>query len=199
MFSYFDEPMHFWPLPYRPSRCGYTSHRPVRHPVFNSRQRIQSIFDDFMDSVEDHFFDAFDGMETDPHFQLAHDQRDKPAADQPQDGEKSDAKAPEERPTVRKYFSESRSSRFNGGDAIEERRERVTGADGVTRTVTLRRIGDRWHEHERIEDKSGQVSQKESWHNIPESEMERFTSDWEQRALGQRVPPSVTHDAPKKE
>jgi hypothetical protein len=210
MLGYFADPFYS-PTLWRPSRrrrYGLTTGFPIWPSVINNRGRLQSFFDDFMDNVEEQFVDLFDGMLSDPNYQIASDHPEtKTEAPQPAEGQPAQdgtaqppEQPPQERPNFRKYYAESRSSRYNGGDVIEERREKITNADGETRTITMRRIGDRWHQEETMSDKDGKTSQKESWHNIPESQMEQFKTDWDKNALGHpQSVPSVTHDQAKKE
>jgi hypothetical protein len=179
--------------------------------LFDDRGAFQYYFDDFMDGIEDHLFDFFDGLGGDPSSQIDYDRheenaeapQDKPQAegqDKQANQSQAEERPPSQRPSFRKYFSESRSSRLNGGDVVEERRERIANADGETRTVTMRRIGDRWHQEEIISDRDGKTSKKDSWHNIPESQMEQFSVEWEKKSLNHPPSvPSVTHDQAKKE
>jgi hypothetical protein len=85
-------------------------------------------------------------------------------------------------PRVRtqEYFSSTRST-FNGRDYVEEHRERVTGADGETRIATRRRLGDRWHENEVHVDKEGKRTERETWHNVGDDDIEAFKLEWSER------------------
>jgi hypothetical protein len=81
---------------------------------------------------------------------------------------------------TRQYISQSRS-RFNGRDYVEEHREKVTGADGETRIATRRRLGDRWYENEVHIDKDGKKTERETWHNVGDSDIEAFKHEWSEK------------------
>ena len=97
----------------------------------------------------------------------------------------------EEEPESRSFFfssSVTRSESANGEgsgigrmERVEEHRERVMERDGSVHTVTRRRIGDRWYVHESHSTKDGESTSKETWHNVPEEEIESFKREWEDR------------------
>jgi hypothetical protein len=83
---------------------------------------------------------------------------------------------------------------------MEERHEKVTNAEGESRETTLRRIGDKWYENEVHSDKEGKKTQKESWHNVPETEFEAFQNQWKDKsALTHSKPDASQKPAPAKE
>jgi hypothetical protein len=67
---------------------------------------------------------------------------------------------------------------FNGQDYIEEHREKVMGSDGTTRIATRRRLGDRWYENEVHVDKTGEKTERETWHNVSDEDIESFKAEW---------------------
>jgi hypothetical protein len=81
---------------------------------------------------------------------------------------------------TQQYFSSTRST-FNGRDYIEEHRERVTGADGETRIATRRRLGDRWYENEVHVDKEGKRTERETWHNVGDDDIDAFKLEWSEK------------------
>lgn len=93
---------------------------------------------------------------------------------------------PSTRPTAssrvrtQEYISHT-SSIFNGRDYIEEHRERVTGADGETKIATRRRLGDRWYENEVHVDKDGKKTERETWHNVGDDDIEAFKLEWSEK------------------
>jgi hypothetical protein len=80
-------------------------------------------------------------------------------------------------PFGRQYVSVTRST-FNGHDYVEEHREKVTGADGQTRIATRRRLGDRWYENEIHIDQEGKKTERETWHNVGDDDIETFKREW---------------------
>jgi hypothetical protein len=76
-------------------------------------------------------------------------------------------------------------SRFDGRDYVEEHREKVTGADGETRTATRRRLGDRWYENEIHVDKEGKRTERETWHNVGDEDIDKFKLEWSDKHSNQ--------------
>jgi hypothetical protein len=79
----------------------------------------------------------------------------------------------------RQYVSQTRST-FNGRDYVEEHREKVTGADRETRIAT-RRFDDRWYENEVHIDKDSKKTERETWHNVGDSDIEAFKHEWSEK------------------
>jgi hypothetical protein len=73
---------------------------------------------------------------------------------------------------------------LNGDDYVEEHREKVTGWDGATRTATRRRPGDHWYENEIHIDKDSQKTERETWHNLGDEDIEGSKVEWSQRRRG---------------
>jgi hypothetical protein len=93
--------------------------------------------------------------------------------------------APAPKPVVssRQYISHTRST-FNGHDYVEEHREKVTGSDGQTRVATRRRLGDRWYENEVHIDGEGKRTERETWHNVGDEDIEKFKQEWNDKQSG---------------
>jgi hypothetical protein len=83
----------------------------------------------------------------------------------------------------RQLISHTRST-FNGRDYVEEHREKVIGSDGETRIGTRRRLGDRWYENEVCIDKEGKRTERETWHNIGDEDIEKFKLEWNEKQSG---------------
>jgi hypothetical protein len=64
---------------------------------------------------------------------------------------------------------------------IEEHRERVTGADGETRIATRRRLGDRGCENEVHAEKEGKRTERETWHDVGDDDIEGFKLEWSEK------------------
>ena len=75
------------------------------------------------------------------------------------------------------YYFESHS-RFDGENLIEERKERTIDSEGKVHQSLKRILGDQWYETEQIEDKDGQIQNKETWHNVSEDDIENFKKEW---------------------
>jgi hypothetical protein len=81
---------------------------------------------------------------------------------------------------TQQYFSSTRST-FNERDYLEEHHERVTGADGETRISTRRRLGDRWYENEVHIYKEWKRTERETWHNVGDADIEAFKLEWSEK------------------
>jgi hypothetical protein len=77
-----------------------------------------------------------------------------------------------------KVYISLTQSRFNRQDYVEEHREKVIGADGETRYGTRRRLGDCWYEKEVEVDKEGKKTERETWHNVSDDDIEKFKEEW---------------------
>jgi hypothetical protein len=80
----------------------------------------------------------------------------------------------------RQYVSQTTTA-FNGQDYVEEHREKVTGSNGETRIATRRRLGDRWYENEIHIDKDGNKTERETWHNVADDDIEKFKLEWAEK------------------
>ena len=99
---------------------------------------------------------------------------------QKQENENEKREAPERQGVF--FRSSFVRSRLGGeGSIVEEHRERVTSGDGSVHVVTRRQIGDRWYVHESHSTKDGESSSKETWHNVPEDQVQSFKDEWEQK------------------
>jgi hypothetical protein len=47
--------------------------------------------------------------------------------------------------------------------------------------VVRRRLGDRWYENETHRDKEGKETERETWHNVADDEIEGFKEEWSQK------------------
>ncbi|OHT06716.1 cysteine protease [Tritrichomonas foetus] len=88
-------------------------------------------------------------------------------------------------------FYESHSS-YNGKNYVEEHRERVQDSDGNLHVTTRRRLGDRWYESKSITDGEGKTSTKETWHNVPEDQIDQFKQEWADQHQAKYTP--IEHD-----
>lgn len=108
------------------------------------------------------------------------------------------------------FFYSSRKS-YDGQNYVEEHRETVTDQNGKQYNSVTRRLGDRWYQNEEHIDEEGKKTSKETWHNVPEAEMDAFKKEWSEsqgkKQLGSSEQPqqqAVTNEAkpaeePKKE
>jgi hypothetical protein len=94
-------------------------------------------------------------------------------------------------PFGRQYVSHPRSV-FNGQDYVEEHQEKMIGIDGETRIATRRRLGDRWYENEIHIDEDGQKTERETWHNVGDEDIERFKLEWNEKHPNTKT----SHDHP---
>ena len=185
MFGYFEDPFYYG---YRP-----TYYRAYRPRVSALDRYMASVERRLEELLEDEMFFPRHGLEFEARKAalenaMKHDAEDKSdtkakaeaeAKAQYGSDEAPRAKPKEEKKPLpyRGYFFQSRSS-YNGQDYVEEHRERVTNSDGTVRTTMRRRLGDRWYENETHTDKDGKSTSKETWHNVPESDIEKFKDEW---------------------
>ena len=179
MFGYFDDPFDY----------GYI---PTYYRVY--RPRI-SVFDKYMADVaqrldklvKDEMFYPRHSLELEEKKEahesaMKDDAKDKSEAKAEAKAQHGSDQAPEPKKERRArpnlgYFFQSRST-YNGRDYVEEHRERVAEDDGSVHTTLRRRLGDRWYETETHTDKDGKSTSKETWHNVPESDIEKFKEEW---------------------
>lgn len=97
------------------------------------------------------------------------------------------------------YFYEGHST-YDGKNYVEEHRERVTDSEGKVHISQRRRLGDRWYENESITDSEGKTSTKESWHNVPEDQIEQFKLEWSKHHNyeNKEKSPSIKNESPVK-
>jgi hypothetical protein len=113
----------------------------------------------------------------------------------PKQDVKQEVKQDVKQPCVKQYRFESRST-YNGGDYVEERREKFVGDDGGVHVRSRRRLGDRWYEVESHTNSEGKTTEREAWHNVGDDQIASFKDEWESRhqrpALKQQQSPSAT-------
>jgi hypothetical protein len=193
MFSLFGDPFVYRRPVYR---YGY---RPAYDPF--AYARATDIFDRYLDAFERRLFADLDTNEqtpealTSPQAPASLQSSESAQAAKPAESteaakptEASEAAKPAEAPTPTrqvarepvptKQFIYQTKSTFDGQNYIEEHRERVTGHDGEIRTVVRRRLGDRWYESETHRDKDGKETERETWHNIADDEIDGFKEEW---------------------
>jgi hypothetical protein len=83
----------------------------------------------------------------------------------------------------RQYISHPGST-FNVQNYVEEHPEKVIESDGETRIAPLRRLGDRWYENEIHIDKDGKKTERETWHNVADGDIEKFKLEWRKKGSG---------------
>lgn len=99
----------------------------------------------------------------------------------------------------RGYFFQSHTTR-NGNDVVEEHRQRVTGEDGSVHVTTRRRLGDKWYECETHTDKDGKSTNKETWHNVADDQIDSFKKEWaDKHALRHETHEALQHTKSQKE
>jgi hypothetical protein len=120
-----------------------------------------------------------------------------PSAETPKaDATPAKQSTPQPAGSSRQFISVTRST-FNGRDYAEEHREKVSGSDGETRIATRRRLGDRWYENEVLVDKDGKRTERETWHNVGDDDIEKFKLEWNDKQSGKAKfnQPAVTNEA----
>lgn len=171
MFSFFDEPIF---------RYRYTPVRVVRDPfdyMFSPRSYYNPMYH-YLKNIEKHYNELLE-------MELSNDQpkeeikkEDKPVSqDTPVNKEiKEEEKKPKEIPQKSYFYSSTKH--FNGNDYVEESRETIRGSNGEEYHNLTRRLGDRWYKNEEHIDQEGKKSTKETWHQVPEDEIESFKAEW---------------------
>jgi hypothetical protein len=199
MFTLFHDPFHYTPTYWL---------QPQRY------FRPQSLFERYLDALDQRFFSiltddaaelfrleqeqqqqqqaklensttsASPNDDTSTSTSTAHpDQPTESSDSKLSDKSKIEAKSDSRRYYGRQYISHTRST-FNGQDYVEEHREKVTGSNGETRIATRRRLGDRWYENEIDIDKDGKKTERETWHNVADEDIEKFKVEWTEKRGG---------------
>jgi hypothetical protein len=149
------------PFYYRPSYWA----QPVRQP---------SLFERYLDAINQQFLSSLGegAKESNP-------QKQGDAAPQESD--------PQSQRTIQQSQAFGRETGFNGRGYIEEHREKVTGSNGEVRIVTRRRLGDRWYENEILIDNEGKKTERETWHNVGDDQIDQFKAEWSEKSSTKAV------------
>jgi hypothetical protein len=65
------------------------------------------------------------------------------------------------------------------------------------RTVVRRRLGDRWYESETHRDKDGKETERETWHNVADDEIDGFKEEWSRKHQKPAPPPQPAIESPE--
>lgn len=198
MFGFFDYP-YYDPLD---EFFGYRYNRPRRvRPQYYPVQDYFSTIEDRLNQVlrEEFGLDPQYHVDIQQRAKQLQQQCDKDAQDHSETKQKVEKEArednnndtvpppppqqrtpPARRQPYQQYYYQSRST-YDGNNYVEEHREKVTDIDGKVHMTTRRRLGDRWYEAESVTDENGKQSSKETWHNVPEDQIENFKLEWSQQ------------------
>ncbi len=92
---------------------------------------------------------------------------------------KEEIKKDEKKDKMNQYIKkQQRYEIFNNHNYIEEHHEESIDFDGNKHIVDRRQLGNRWYERESLINSEGKESTKESWHNIPDKDIESFKEEW---------------------
>jgi hypothetical protein len=199
MFSLFADPFVLRRPVYR---YGY---RPAYDPF--AYARAIDIFDRYLDAFERRLFADLDSNQQSPDSLIS---PEAPAALQssaPGEGsESSQASKPAEstkptkqvarEPVPTKQFLYQTKSTFDGQNYVEEHREQVSGHEGESRTMIRRRLGDRWYESETHRDKDGKETERETWHNVADHEIDDFKEEWSRKHQKASPPSQAAIESP---
>ncbi|KAH0794024.1 cysteine protease [Histomonas meleagridis] len=109
---------------------------------------------------------------------IENDSSDEEEAEEKQKDAKDKSK-PAKSSSYNKY-SQIKKSYYDGGNVIEELREKTCdGSSGSVKETTTRRIGNKWCTIEEETNNKGEKTTREKWHNVPENEVEKFKAKWE--------------------
>jgi len=212
MFSLFGDPFY-----YRPAyRYGF-GFNPLAYA------RASDIFDRYLDAFESRLFGGLDydqqpaiggqsAAQTPPPGPAAKPTQEAkpvepsgeapPPPPPPQEKEqaKSESAAPKRsvpQSYGRRYVFQKRAT-WDGQNYVEEHRERVKSQDGETRSVVRRRLGDRWYENETHTDKDGKTTERETWHNVADDQIENFKLEWSEKHRDEgEAPKQALESTPK--
>jgi hypothetical protein len=197
MFSLFwDQPLYNTYYAYDPFTFRRTPSRRSRYLNYLENQLASLIndeFDDFWDSPPSK-------QQPQQQKQVQHEQPQSqsqppanPAGESQLGQQQQSTNLPDKKPRLTEYRFQSRAT-YNGRDYVEEHRERFTGEDGGVHVRTRRRLGDRWYELEDHTDADGKTSQRETWHNVGDDQIEAFKQEWTERhqPLNPPAPASTT-------
>jgi hypothetical protein len=189
MFSLFwDQPLYHTYYTYDPFTFRRTPSRRARYLNYLENRLASLIndeFDDFWDSSPQPKQVDHDQSPSQPPVTASGEGQPQPQPQLPAET-KQPAENPHSNPPEKKsrglseYHFQSRAT-YNGRDYVEEHRERFTGEDGGIHIRTRRRLGDRWYEVEDHTDADGKKSQRETWHNVGDDQIESFKQEWTER------------------
>jgi hypothetical protein len=189
MFSLFwDQPLYNTYYAYDPFTFRRTPSRRARYLNYLENRLASLIndeFDDFWDSPPQNKQVEHDQSPSQSPATPSGEGQPQPQS-QPQSPPSAPAPAEAQQPAEKKsrglteYHFQSRAT-YNGRDYVEEHRERFTGEDGGIHVRTRRRLGDRWYEIEDHTDADGKKSQRETWHNVGDDQIESFKQEWTER------------------
>jgi hypothetical protein len=189
MFTLFHDPFYYGPTYW------------FQQPRY---QRRQSLFERYLDALDQQFFSILKGNASELlglENENVADKSKTPSSAQSSEPTPSSSPPPPPTPTPdakpkstdsvpdpicqvpqyrQQYVSHTRST-FNGRDYVEEHQEKVMGADGKTRIATRRRLGDRWYENEVHVDKDGKKTERETWHNVGDEDIEALKLEWSKK------------------
>jgi hypothetical protein len=198
MFSLFADPFGF-------RRPLYSYGYRYAYDPF-SYARVTDIFDRYIDAFERRLFADLDldsnqqspeslkSPETPASLDSSTPREGSESSESPQTSKPTTSTEPAESPeptqsikqvkpqrvVTRQAVYQTKSS-FDGHNYVEEHRKRVTGHDGEVRTVIRRRLGNRWYETETHRDKEGKETERETWHNVADDEIEGFKEEWSRK------------------
>ncbi|KAH0786151.1 cysteine protease [Histomonas meleagridis] len=112
---------------------------------------------------------------------MENDSSDEEEPEEQQKGKKTQKKSqPQKASTSYNKYSQIKKSYYDGGNVIEELREKTCdGTSGSVKETTTRRIGNKWCTIEEETNKNGEKTTREKWHNVPENEVDKFKAKWE--------------------
>jgi hypothetical protein len=161
MFTLFQDPFY-----YRPTYW----YRAPRQP---------SLFERYLDALDQRFLSVLGD-------EAAEARAEQPSSAAPPTSDAPPVEKPAQR-AIQQYQGFGRESGLDGRGYVEEHRERVTGSQGEVRIVTRRRLGDRWYENEVLIDKEGKKTERETWHNVGDDEIEKFKLEWSERSTKKEI------------
>jgi hypothetical protein len=62
--------------------------------------------------------------------------------------------------------------------------------------VIRRRLGDRWYETETHRDKEGKETERETWHNVADDDIEGFKEEWSRKHQKSSPRPQAAIESP---
>ncbi len=146
---------------------------PVEHYLYNLQRQLNDLLDD--DDYEYEYVKP--KSENKPENKS--DKKEDMKKEEPKSEKKEDKK--EEKKDKRNQYikKQQRYEIFNNHNYIEEHHEESIDFDGNKHIVDRRQLGNRWYERESLINSEGKESTKESWHNIPDKEIESFKEEWD--------------------